>query len=109
LKRENARRDDVCLGTSCCGETLLDDDQYLMEVKIPGAVPLWLAVGLACGMGFIPYAAVFTAILCLVMVVLHYTNFTKPKASHIQLTVTVPENLNYQGLFDDVLDQYTDS
>lgn len=37
------RRDDVCLGTGCCGETLLEDDQYLMEVKIPGAVPLWLA------------------------------------------------------------------
>ncbi|MEI8200805.1 MAG: DUF4956 domain-containing protein [Eubacteriales bacterium] len=68
-----------------------------------------LAVGLACGMGFIPYAAIFTAILCLVMVVLHFTNFAKPKASHMQLTVTVPENLNYQGLFDDVLDRYTDS
>jgi len=68
-----------------------------------------LAVGLACGMGFIPYAIVFTVILCLVMVLLHYTKFAKPKSSHMQLTVTVPENLNFQGLFDDVLDQYTDS
>jgi hypothetical protein len=37
------RREDVCLKKKCRGETLLDDDQFLMEVKIPGAVPLWLA------------------------------------------------------------------
>ncbi len=27
----------------------------------------------------------------------------------MQLKITVPENLNYQGLFDDILDKYTDS
>lgn len=37
------RRDDVCLNEKCRGESLLDDGQYLMEVKIPGAVPIWLA------------------------------------------------------------------
>ena len=37
------RRDHVCLKADCRGEPLLDDGQYLMEVKIPGAVPLWLA------------------------------------------------------------------
>ena len=68
-----------------------------------------LAVGLACGMGFIPYAVVFTAIMCLVMIILQYTKFGQAKSSHMQLTITVPENLNYQGLFDDVLNEYTDS
>jgi len=68
-----------------------------------------MAVGLACGMGFIPYAAIFAAFLCLAMIILHYTNFAKPKSNNMQLIVTVPENLNYQGLFDDVLDMYTDS
>lgn len=37
------RRDDVCLSAKCSGESLLEKDQYLMEVKIPGAVPMWLA------------------------------------------------------------------
>jgi len=68
-----------------------------------------MAVGLACGMGFISYALVFTVILCLVMLLLHYTRFARPKETHMQLTITVPENLNYQGLFDDVLKKYTDS
>jgi len=68
-----------------------------------------MAVGLACGLGFIPYAFIFAAIICLVMVILHFTNFGTPKSEYMQLTVTVPENLNYQGLFDDLMDQYTDS
>lgn len=68
-----------------------------------------MAVGLACGMGFIPYAVIFTAITCLLMVILHYVKFAKPKSNHMQLAITVPENLNYMGLFDDILDQYTDS
>ena len=37
------RRDHVCLKADCRGEPLLDGGQYLMEVKISGAVPLWLA------------------------------------------------------------------
>ena len=68
-----------------------------------------MAVGLACGMGFIPYAAVFAVIICLVMAVLYLTKYGSPKNTHMQLTVTVPENQNYQGLFDDILDQYTNS
>jgi len=68
-----------------------------------------MAVGLACGMGFIPYAAVFAVIICLVMAILYLTKYGNPKNTHMQLTVTVPENQNYQGLFDDILDQYTNS
>ena len=68
-----------------------------------------LAVGLACGMGYIAYAAVFAVILCLVMVMLHYINFATPKVTGMQLKVTVPEDLNFEGLFDDILDHYTDS
>ena len=37
------RRDNICFREVSRGENLLDEDQYLMEVKIPGAVPLWLA------------------------------------------------------------------
>ena len=68
-----------------------------------------LAVGLGCGMGYIAYAAVFSVILCMVMFILHFTNFAKPKASYMSLKITVPENLNFQGLFDDILNKYTDS
>ena len=67
-----------------------------------------LGVGLACGLGFIAYAAVFAVILCLVMVLLTFTNYAKQKSTSMQVRITVPENLNFQGLFDDILNKYTD-
>jgi hypothetical protein len=66
-----------------------------------------LAVGLACGMGYIAYAALFVVVLCAVMILLTSFNFAQPKANAMLLKITVPENLNYQGLFDDILSQYT--
>ncbi|EHQ91184.1 DUF4956 domain-containing protein [Desulfosporosinus youngiae] len=79
------------------------------EPKDIAYVLFTLATGLACGMGYIAYAALFAFILCSVMVLLHYTNFPNPKANAMQLKIIVPENLNFQGLFDDILNQYTDS
>jgi hypothetical protein len=66
-----------------------------------------LAVGLACGMGYIAYAALFVVVLCAVMILLTVFNFAQPKANIMLLKITVPENLNYQGLVDDILEQYT--
>ncbi len=37
------RRNELNLEKGCFGEQLLDDGQYLMEVKISRAVPIWLA------------------------------------------------------------------
>ena len=79
------------------------------EPKDIAYVLFTLATGLACGMGYMAYAALFTFILCSVMVLLHYTNFGHPKVNAMQLKIIVPENLNFQGLFEDILNQYTDS
>ena len=68
-----------------------------------------LAVGLACGMGYVGYAALFTMVLCGVMVVLDVMDFATPKSNSMQLKIIVPENLNYEELFDDVLTKYTAS
>lgn len=68
-----------------------------------------LAVGLACGMGYIAYAVLFTIILCLVMVVINATKYAMPKSNNVILKVQIPENLNYQDLYDDLFEKYTDS
>lgn len=68
-----------------------------------------LAVGLACGMGYIGYAALFAVILGGVMLILNQTKYAGTQNTSMQLKVTVPENLNYEGLFDDILNQYTSS
>ncbi|CDM67274.1 hypothetical protein CM240_0095 [Clostridium bornimense] len=68
-----------------------------------------LAVGLACGMGYIGYAIIFTVILCAVMFILNITKFTEPKTKMMTLKITIPEDLNFDGIFDDILNRYTTS
>ena len=68
-----------------------------------------LAVGLTCGMGYIGYAVLFTIILCVLMIGLDMTKFATPKNRPMQLRITIPENLNYEDAFDEILDEYTDS
>lgn len=66
-----------------------------------------LAIGLTCGMGYVTYAVLFTLILSAVMIILHITKFTEPKNKTMQLKITVPEDLNYEGVFEEVLNNYT--
>lgn len=66
-----------------------------------------LAVGLACGMGYVGYATIFTIVLCGVMMALDIIKFATPKSNCMQLKIIVPESLNYEELFDDILIKYT--
>ncbi|MBP7110465.1 MAG: DUF4956 domain-containing protein [Firmicutes bacterium] len=66
-----------------------------------------VGVGLACGIGYLGYAAIFTAVMCLAMLAMYYLKFANPRPGAMVLKVTVPEDLNYHGLFDDLLDKYT--
>ncbi|WP_373598978.1 DUF4956 domain-containing protein [Paraclostridium bifermentans] len=68
-----------------------------------------LAVGLTCGMGYIGYAVIFTTILCAVMVIIEFTDFATPKNKSMQLKITIPEDLNYEDAFEDILSKYANS
>lgn len=66
-----------------------------------------MAVGLATGMGYVLYAAIVAAALCLVMVILELAKFGKTGGARKILKITVPENLDYQNAFDGVMQKYT--
>lgn len=66
-----------------------------------------VAIGLACGMGFIAYGALFCVILCVVMLIISAVKFGEPKIDQMTLKITLPENIDYNGLFDDLLAEYT--
>ena len=66
-----------------------------------------MAAGLACGVGFFGYAVLFTIFLCALMFVLNMLNFGKQKNSNKLLKITIPEDLDYEGAFDEVFDKYT--
>ena len=68
-----------------------------------------MAVGLATGMGYLFYALLFLVIIGVVNVALLCSRFGDGKANVRTLKITVPENLDYEGLFDDLLQQYATS
>lgn len=70
-------------------------------------VLLSMAVGLAAGMGFLLYATVSGFVLCGVMALLELCKYGKPKGTMKTLNITVPENLDFQHAFDDILQKYT--
>lgn len=66
-----------------------------------------MASGVACGIGYVGFAVVFFIVLGIVLFVLSELNFGGSKARHMTLKITIPENLDYQGVFDPVLSKYT--
>mgnify|MGYP000854046958 CR=1 FL=1 len=70
---------------------------------------LSLAIGLACGLGYIGYGFVFFLMLALLLIVLKYINFGEGKNTHMTLKITVPEALNFNGIFDELLNKYTEN
>ncbi len=66
-----------------------------------------MAVGLACGMGLLLQAIVAAIILCSIMAMLELMNFGNPRNTSKILKITIPENLDYQNVFDGVLNKYT--
>ena len=66
-----------------------------------------IAAGLACGVGLYGYGALFVLILCVLIIALEKGNIFDKKEVHKTLKITIPENLNYESAFDDVLSRYT--
>lgn len=66
-----------------------------------------MAAGTACGIGYIGFAVVFFVILGIILYILSEKNFGGSKSSHMTLKITIPENLDYQGVFEVVLNKYT--
>lgn len=76
-----------------------------------GTIFLAMAAGLMTGMGYLGYAVLFSVILGLVMVILTQTGFGVHDGSDADKTlrITIPEDLNYSNVFDDLFAQYTTS
>ena len=67
-----------------------------------------MAVGLSAGMGYVGLAVIVTVIIGLLYFVLNRFEFGVRKSIPKQLRITIPENLNYEGAFDDLFEEYTD-
>ena len=68
-----------------------------------------MALGLVLGMGYIVVAVIFLVVIALFVFVLTNVKFGESRQAERVLKVTIPENLNYDGLFDDLFAEYTAS
>ena len=68
---------------------------------------LAMATGLATAKGYIALAAVFVIVISLIMIISTYVRFKEKDDLVRELKITIPENLDYDGLFDDLLNKYT--
>ncbi|MBO4881735.1 MAG: DUF4956 domain-containing protein [Firmicutes bacterium] len=74
-----------------------------------GMIFLAMTLGLALGMGYIGLAAVFFLVMGAFTLLLTSVQFGGRKEGERTLKITIPENLDYEGLFDDLFASYTDS
>ncbi len=68
---------------------------------------LAMAVGLATGMGYIGIAAMFAAIITIANLILSNVSFGNGANEEKTLKITVPEGLDFEGIFDDIFERYT--
>lgn len=78
------------------------------SAKEIGILFLAMGSGLIAGMGYLGYAFLFTFILCIVCVLYSHFDFGSRKnaALYKTLHVTIPEDLNYTEVFDDIFNKY---
>ena len=72
-----------------------------------GMIFLAMAIGLATGMGYVVLAVLFFVIMALFTLVLTAAKFGAGRDNERALKITIPENLDYDGLFDDLFERFT--
>jgi uncharacterized membrane protein YhiD involved in acid resistance len=67
-----------------------------------------MGAGLIAGMGYLGFAALFTVIMCAIFLVYNaVADSAKSEAVHKTMKITIPEDLDYTGAFDDLFAEYT--
>ena len=66
-----------------------------------------MAVGLGIGMGYIAYSSIITIIVAILIIVLNKVVSKFQDLSERKLKIVIPENLDYEEVFDDIFKKYT--
>ena len=72
---------------------------------------LAMGTGLIAGMGYLGFAVLFTVVMCIMFVLYNHLDFGTKKNAEIfkTFTITIPEDLDYSGIFDDIFSEFTTS
>lgn len=65
-------------------------------------------IGVTVGMGYIAYGLIFTIFAIVFNLLMSFTKIGTPDGAALKaLRITVPESLDYEGIFDNILSTYT--
>lgn len=69
---------------------------------------LAMGAGLICGMGYLGFALLFTIIICATFLLYHKLGFgvKKNTVAYKTIRISIPEDLDYTGVFDDIFADY---
>lgn len=76
------------------------------SAKDIGSVFFAMAIGLATGMGYLTFAIAFTVIMGFANFLLVLSPFGSPRQASKVLRITVPEDLAFEGVFDETLRRF---
>lgn len=65
-----------------------------------------MAAGISCGLGFYALAFLFTIVLSILIYILYVFDYGAVKATYKSLRITIPENMHYEGVFEEIFDHY---
>ncbi len=70
-----------------------------------------MGTGLIAGMGYLAFAVLFAVVMCVFVIIYNRLDFGAKKNAAIYrtLTITIPEDLDYTGVFEGILSEYTSS
>lgn len=73
-----------------------------------GVLFLAMGAGLIAGMGYLGFAFLFTLLLCAVLLLYTRLDFGAAQKSALYKTlhITIPEDLNYTGVFEEIFPEY---
>lgn len=66
-----------------------------------------MAVGLVSGIGYVYFAALITVLIGAVLLIGSRLDIGTEKSTNKRLKITIPEDLDYSGCFDDIFSKYT--
>ena len=69
---------------------------------------LAMGAGLIAGMGYLGFATLFTVIMCAMFLIYNaVADNAKSETVNKTIKITIPEDLDYSGAFDDIFEEYT--
>ena len=68
-----------------------------------------MSIGLILGMGYVVFAIIMTVLIALVLLLFHYIKLFDKNSLEKTLRITMPEDLDYTEVFNDVFEKYLTS